>query len=109
MLSSINEWYRGFLENLDWWVIFGLVGQLMFTMRFVVQWIVSEKKGKSTIPTVFWYFSLSGGMVLFIYAIQIKNLVFMIGQGAGLIIYVRNLMLISKHKKQKKASFESEV
>lgn len=81
------------------WIIFGFVGQAAFFMRFLVQWIISEKKGESTVPVSFWYFSLVGGIILFIYAIQRKDPVFMLGQGGGLVIYVRNLFLIKRKVK----------
>jgi lipid-A-disaccharide synthase-like uncharacterized protein len=78
----------------DLWVIFGLAGQLLFGSRFVVQWIASERKKSSYIPVTFWYLSLSGGIVTTVYAIHRRDPVFIIGQGAGLLVYVRNLMLI---------------
>jgi len=78
------------------WVIFGFVGQAAFFMRFLVQWIISEKRGESTVPVSFWYFSLLGGVILFIYAVQRNDPVFMLGQGGGLVVYLRNIMLIKK-------------
>jgi len=78
----------------DLWVIFGLAGQLLFGSRFIVQWIASERKKSSYIPITFWYLSLSGGLVTTVYAIHRRDPVFIIGQGAGLLVYVRNLMLI---------------
>jgi lipid-A-disaccharide synthase-like uncharacterized protein len=81
----------------DLWVVFGLIGQMLFGSRFIVQWVASERKKASYIPIVFWYLSLSGGIVTTIYAIHRKDPVFIIGQGAGLIVYVRNLMLIYRH------------
>src|SRR6266478_7887943 len=85
------------LVNVNAWVVFGLVGQLMFTFRFVVQWVASERSGRSTVPVAFWYFSLLGGAVLFVYALWYRHdLVFTLGQGAGLFIYARNLALIRR-------------
>ena len=78
------------------WVLFGLFGQLMFTGRFLVQWIASERAKKSVIPVVFWYFSLAGGMILLSYAIYRKDPVFILGQSLGVFIYCRNLWLIHK-------------
>ena len=78
----------------DFWLIVGLFGQFFFFLRFFVQWLSSEKKKKSFIPFSFWFFSLAGGSILFIYAVHIKDLVFSLGQGLGLLIYVRNIMLI---------------
>jgi lipid-A-disaccharide synthase-like uncharacterized protein len=82
----------------DFWVAFGLAGQLLFGSRFIVQWIASERKKASHIPLAFWYLSLSGGIVTTMYAIHRKDPVFLIGQGAGLVVYVRNLMLIYRHR-----------
>ncbi len=76
------------------WIALGLFGQLMFFMRFFVQWIVSEKKKKSIIPESFWYFSIAGSLVLLAYAIYRKDIVFILGQSLGSIIYLRNLALI---------------
>ena len=87
---------KGFDFNL--WVVFGLVGQILFGSRFIVQWIASERKKVSYIPIVFWYLSLSGGLITFIYAIHIRDTVFTLAQGAGLMVYLRNLMLIHRRK-----------
>lgn len=76
------------------WVLFGLAGQLLFTARFVVQWIASERAGRSTIPIAFWYFSIGGGVVLLSYAIYRADPVFILGQSMGVFIYARNLWLI---------------
>ena len=76
------------------WLVLGLIGQALFSMRFIIQWIYSEKHKKSTIPHAFWYFSLAGGLTLLSYAILRQDPVFIIGQGMGLFVYVRNLMLI---------------
>ena len=82
------------------WVILGFVGQAAFFTRFLVQWIVSENKGESVIPIYFWYLSLTGGAILLAYAIHIGDPVFTLGQSCGVIVYIRNLMLI--YKKDKK-------
>jgi len=84
------------------WVILGLIGQTAFFMRFLFQWIVSEKRGESFIPIYFWYLSLSGGLILLAYAIHIGDPVFTLGQSCGLLVYTRNLMLIYKNKKDSK-------
>lgn len=80
----------------DLWVAFGLVGQIVFGSRFIVQWIASERKKASYIPIVFWYLSLVGGIITLIYAIHKKDTVFTIAQVGGLIVYVRNLVLIQR-------------
>lgn len=76
------------------WLAFGLLGQIIFGMRFIVQWIASERKKESHIPVVFWYLSIIGGIITTAYAIHKRDIVFIIGQGAGLTVYTRNLMLI---------------
>ncbi len=77
-----------------WWVMIGLGGQLLFTARFLVQWIASERAGKSVVPLAFWYFSIAGGVILFAYALYRQDPVFILGQSMGLFIYIRNLWLI---------------
>ena len=76
----------------------GMLGQVLFFSRFLVQWLASEKKGKSTIPHSFWYLSIGGGALLLLYAIWRKDPVITLGQAVGLFVYVRNLMLIQRHK-----------
>ena len=78
------------------WLIVGFLGQLLFTLRFLVQWIASERHGASVVPLAFWHLSLLGGLVLLIYAIARRDPVFIIGQGAGVFIYLRNLQLIRR-------------
>ena len=82
------------------WLGVGFLGQFCFFLRFFIQWIVSEKKKKSTIPLVFWYFSLGGGVILFAYALYRRDPVFILGQGLGILIYLRNLMLIYHEQKK---------
>jgi lipid-A-disaccharide synthase-like uncharacterized protein len=79
------------------------VGQGFFSARFIVQWIMSEIKKQSIIPLGFWYFSLLGGVTLFAYALYKEDPVFIVGQGAGLLIYSRNLYLIRKRAKTDKS------
>lgn len=78
------------------WIALGLFAQFLFFLRFFVQWIASEKKGESTIPISFWYFSIGGSLLLLVYSIYRKDIVFIIGQSIGSVIYMRNLMLIYK-------------
>jgi lipid-A-disaccharide synthase-like uncharacterized protein len=95
MFAELGSWlHHVFIEQFDGWIALGFLAQAMFTMRFVVQWLASEKAGKSVMPIAFWFFSIGGGVLLLIYAIQRKDPVFIAGQGLGLFIYVRNLMLI---------------
>ncbi len=81
-----------------WWVMVGLIGQMMFSMRFIIQWISSERARKSVMPVAFWYFSLGGGVILLAYAIARRDPVFILGQATGLLIYIRNLWLIRDAK-----------
>jgi len=83
------------------WLILGFIGQGLFSMRFLVQWIYSEKHKKSLIPKAFWYFSLGGGITLFAYALLREDPVFIAGQGLGLFIYIRNLMFLRDESRSK--------
>lgn len=89
-----------FVNQLDWWVALGFIAQLMFTGRFLVQWIASEKQGKSVIPLAFWLFSIAGGVLLFIYAVHRLDPVFIFGQAFGVFVYARNLFLVMKERKE---------
>nr|WP_273032367.1 lipid-A-disaccharide synthase N-terminal domain-containing protein [Pseudaminobacter soli] len=75
------------------WLGIGLLGQALFFMRFLVQWIASERRRRSVVPRAFWYFSLAGGVVLLTYAVYRRDPVFIIGQATGIFIYLRNLHL----------------
>jgi lipid-A-disaccharide synthase-like uncharacterized protein len=89
-----------FVVNLDGWVILGFIAQAFFTMRFVVQWIASERARDSVVPVAFWFFSVGGGILLLIYALYRKDPVFIAGQAFGLFVYLRNLYFILAKKKQ---------
>ncbi len=78
------------------WLVIGFLGQALFSARFLVQWIVSERRSESVIPLAFWVFSIFGGVFLLAYAIYRRDPVFILGQAAGMIVYARNLMLIRK-------------
>lgn len=82
--------------NLDFMMLIGLLGQGLFSMRFIIQWIASEKAGKSVVPFSFWLFILGGSIFLLIYAIYRKDPVFILGQAPNLLIYSRNIWLIKK-------------
>jgi lipid-A-disaccharide synthase-like uncharacterized protein len=86
--------YDVFVVKLDWWAWVGIFAQLLFTARFVVQWIASERAKRSVIPTAFWWLSISGGLMLFIYALFRRDPVFILGQGLGMVIYARNLWFV---------------
>ncbi|MFQ5673085.1 MAG: lipid-A-disaccharide synthase N-terminal domain-containing protein [Nitrospinales bacterium] len=81
------------------WLIIGFVGQTFFFMRFLIQWLVSEKRGESTIPIAFWYCSIGGSAILLSYAIHKQDPVFILGQSVGSFIYIRNLILIARKQK----------
>lgn len=82
------------------WLGVGFVGQAFFFSRFLVQWLASERAKKSVIPISFWYLSLGGGVMLLIYAIHLRDPVFILGQSTGAFIYLRNLYLRSKEQVQ---------
>ena len=87
------------LLHVNGWVLFGMLGQILFGLRFIVQWLASERRKETTVPVAFWYLSLLGGGILFVYAFWYRqDLVITIGQAAGVLIYVRNLMLIHRHR-----------
>ena len=84
--------------TVTYWLIIGFVGQIAFGARFIIQWIVSEKKGEITIPIAFWYCSIARSLILLTYAIHKEDPVFIVGQSLGSIIYIRNLVLIDRKK-----------
>lgn len=101
ILNSFAQWLHDvFVKQIDFWVILGFVAQFLFMMRFVVQWLASEKARRSVVPVAFWFFSLGGGVLLLVYAIQREDPVFIAGQGLGLVIYLRNLALIRGEKRR---------
>lgn len=84
-----------------WWVVVGLGGQILFTARFLVQWLASERVGRSVVPLSFWYLSIGGGIILFAYAVYRRDPVFILGQSMGLFIYIRNLVLIHGERRRR--------
>jgi lipid-A-disaccharide synthase-like uncharacterized protein len=82
------------MEHDPFWLIIGFLGQGLFSMRFIVQWLKSERMKKSVVPLAFWYFSLAGGIALLLYAVHRIDPVFIVGQALGVFIYLRNLWLI---------------
>ena len=84
------------MSRLTFWLLVGFLGQALFTARFVVQWLVSERKRDSVVPVAFWWLSLLGGGALLTYAISRQDPVIIVGQAMGLLVYVRNLMLVAK-------------
>ena len=82
------------------WLAVGMSAQALFSARFLVQWVMSERQGRSVIPLSFWFLSLTGGGLLLAYAVWRRDPVFILGQAAGLIVYTRNLCLIRKERKR---------
>lgn len=97
MFVHLMDWLN---SHLTWWVMIGFLGQAMFMMRFVCQWIVSERAGQSIMPEVFWYFSLAGGLIVLAYAFHKEDPVFIVGQLMGVFIYLRNIQLIWRQKRR---------
>ena len=89
----------GLSFDLTTWVLIGFLGQLLFSMRFIVQWISSERRKESHVPVMFWYFSLAGGLTLLAYALHREDPVFIVGQALGSFIYLRNLQLIMRQRR----------
>jgi lipid-A-disaccharide synthase-like uncharacterized protein len=83
-----------FVGNVDIWILIGYLAQFLFAMRFVVQWIASERAGRSVVPMAFWFFSIGGGLMLLGYALYRKDPVFILGQAFGVFVYLRNLHFI---------------
>jgi lipid-A-disaccharide synthase-like uncharacterized protein len=81
------------------WLTVGFLGQAFFSARFLVQWIASERRKESVVPISFWFFSIGGGLTLLVYAIYRLDPVFILGQGAGLFVYLRNLYLIRRKER----------
>ncbi len=102
----------GFFNITRWstfgWVVIGLAGQAAFFGRMMVQWIISERSRVSTVPEIFWWFSFAGGVFLFVYFVWRKDIVGVLGQATGVVIYARNLRLISKQHARVRAAADAE-
>ena len=97
--TAVGDFFREtFVDKFDFWLVFGLVAQLFFAGRFLVQWISSERAGRSVIPIAFWFFSMGGGLMTLVYGIAKREPVIIIGQSMATIIYIRNIMLIVRHR-----------
>ena len=103
--DTVNEWMAKPVADKVWLGI-GMFGEVIFGMRFIVQWIATEKQKKSVIPLAFWYLSLLGSIILLAYALYLKNPVFILGFSLNLAIYLRNLFFIHFHKHEDVASEE---
>jgi lipid-A-disaccharide synthase-like uncharacterized protein len=91
--------HQVFVMSLNWWVVLGFIAQGLFTMRFLVQWMASERAGRSVIPLAFWIFSIGGGLLLLVYALYRRDPVFIAGQALGLFVYLRNLQFVLRERK----------
>lgn len=103
-LVHLNHW----LVHLDRWLVLGFFAEGLFFLRFIVQWLASEKQKKSVIPVYFWYISIAGGAMLLIYVIHRKDPVLILGQSMGILVYSRNLMLIHGRRLKAKNADHSE-
>lgn len=88
-----------FITKLDWWVLLGFFAQAFFTARFLVQWLASERAGKSVIPLSFWLLSIGGGLLLLAYALYRRDPVFIAGQAFGVFVYLRNLFFVMRERR----------
>lgn len=95
-----NYFYDIFVAKFDFWLVFGLAAQLSFAARFLVQWIASERAGKSVVPVAFWFFSVGGGLMTLVYGLVKREPVIIFGQLLSNVIYVRNIMLIFKSRQK---------
>ena len=99
--AALANWlHEVFVAQFSFWVALGFVAQALFMMRFVVQWIASERARRSVMPIAFWFFSLGGGVLLLVYAIHRMDPVFIAGQAFGLVVYLRNLALIRSERRR---------
>ena len=99
-----NYLYEVFVVRFDAWAVLGFLAQALFSARFLVQWIASERARRSIIPMAFWWFSIAGGILLFVSSLHRKDPVFIAGQGGGLLIYARNVMFVLREQRQEPTS-----
>ena len=92
--------YDVFVTRFDFWLVFGVSAQLVFGSRFILQWLASERAGKSVMPLSFWFLSILGGLMTLVYGFVRREPVIIIGQGLSTVIYVRNLVLIFRERRR---------
>ena len=92
--------YDVFVQRFDFWLVFGVMAQLLFGARFIVQWIASERAGRSVMPLAFWFFSMGGGLMTLVYGLVRREPVIIVGQMLSIIIYLRNLVLIFRERER---------
>lgn len=95
MTDFLSSW----THNFDFWLAIGFLGQAIFASRFIIQWLYSERAKRVVVPTIFWWISLSGGIILTLYAVHKRDLVFTLGQFSGLFVYSRNLWMLHTTKR----------
>jgi len=104
MFTSLIEFLRSAIKEQivqdPFWATAALLGQVIFGARFILQWIASEYKKRSYVPTAFWFMSLAGSLLLFVYSVHIKNPIFILGFSLNILIYLRNLHMIYKNPKK---------
>ena len=106
MLIEISDHLRGyfydvFVTRFDFWLVFGILAQLIFGSRFILQWIASERAGQSVMPLSFWFLSIAGGLMTLVYGFVRREPVIIIGQGLSTGIYLRNLALIFRERRRR--------
>ncbi|MBV9634393.1 MAG: lipid-A-disaccharide synthase N-terminal domain-containing protein [Methylobacteriaceae bacterium] len=101
--------YDVFIVKLDWWAWVGVLAQLLFTARFVVQWVASERAGRSVVPLAFWLFSIGGGILLLVYALFRRDPVFILGQAFGVWVYARNLDFVLRERRAERLRKEEKM
>ncbi len=94
------DWFFGWFTTMDMIKTIGLLGQVIFGSRFIVQWLASERAQKSVIPVAFWYISFFGGLLTLVYAVHIKEPIFILSQLGGLVIYGRNLSFVYRDRRR---------
>ena len=114
MLMSLSEDLGLYLYDLviarfDFWAAFGVLAQLVFAARFLVQWIASEKAERSVIPIGFWFLSIGGGMMTLVYGFARRDIVIIFGQAFSIFIYARNLILIAKERRERRLQADSGI
>lgn len=96
--------YEIFVTRFDFWLVFGIGAQLVFGSRFILQWVASEREGRSVMPLSFWFLSIVGGLMTLVYGFVRKEPVIIIGQALSTIIYARNLVLIFRERRRRVAA-----
>ncbi len=104
MLITLSQSIGGylhdvFIERFTWWAALGIAGQLLFAMRFIVQWLASERAGRSVVPLAFWFFSIGGASIVLAYGLHQRDPVIILGQSLSFFIYIRNLVLIARERR----------